>query len=288
MGMNRPDIHVGIVHMQTSIKFQRDLIAMESFSGPTALANAVRQMPEFLQNARSYIQQFLSAPATATFDKRGLEEATRRLAPSSYSALRPLPYPIPPGLRVGYLEYADALYASGVAIHDIQKTAIDPFTSWLRKKLGDPKSLLSNTTAFSFDETQPRAVERALKNMDNMFNKNGIVESSAEYGRVVRRNEDWHAVGKMVQSTVELFSEAQQKALVRSVDDLNATLQKLFDRIEQDPDEYKVSGGTIKAIATTTYEIARLVEQYALIRGKLHELVKAIEECRVKLAAATK
>lgn len=269
--------------MYKTIQFQSDLIAMESISGPNALANAVRLVPQFLQNARGFMQQHLVDPVASSFSKRELHDVIRQLPETSYNKLRSLPYPIPAGLRTDYLTYSLKLYDGVKLMADLQSSVLEPYTAWVRRKLGDPKSLASVTGAFEIDKNLVKSLDAAVAAIDECVQKNGRIEATREYGQSIQRNADWRQVADLIDEMNSLFSETKQKAIISTVDTLNDSLDRLFQRIEQYPEEYQASGATVRAIAQATFEVARQVELYALLRGRLLELTQAVNECRNKL-----
>lgn len=269
--------------MLDNLRYKRDVIALESISGAAALESAVNRLPDFFATVRTAYAEYLSKPLSALLVKRDLAWISDRVTKRSYTDLRPLECFTPPGLKVDYLTYAHALNEGAKAMKKLKTDVLAPYNAWLGTKLGNPQSLTSLTTNLGITDYTPHNTEKLEKAIQACFHTTGRHEVTAPYGDVVKRNADWNELGKVVDQLDTAFNEVSHQEIIDLVNRTTAQMDRLMQRMAEDPDSYKLSPATLQALAAVSYDIGRELEFYGLLRHRIGEFSKAVKDTTTKL-----
>lgn len=270
--------------MLDDLKYQRDVITLESSSGAVALEHAVGRLPDFFLNVRATFSKYLSQPATMLFQKRDITTVAERTKNKAYTELRGQEAFVPPGLKVDYLSYAQTLSEGAKQMRLIRQEVLLPFASWLGTKLGNPSSLSTLTINLDVSGLHLHSVEKLEKKIQSCFNLQGRQEAMTTYGQVIKRNADWLPLAKEVDYLTTSFNETQNAEIIELVNRCTNQIDTLMQRMQEDPQQYKISPPAVAALVNLCYEIACELEFYGLLRNRISELCHAINTTAQKIA----
>lgn len=270
--------------MLDDLKYQRDVITLESSSGAAALEHAVGRLPDFFTNVRTAFSKYLAQPVTMLFQKRDVTSVAERTKNKVYSELRGQEAFVPPGLKVDYLTYAQTLSEGAKQMRLIRQEVLVPFAGWLGTKLGNPASLAALTVNLDVSGLHLHAVEKLEKKIQICFNTVGRQEAVTTYGQVVKRNADWALLAKELDYLTTSFNDAQHKEIIDLVNRCTNQIDMLMQRMQEDPQQYKISPPAVAALANLSYQIACELEFYGLLRNRISELCHAVNSTAQKIA----
>ena len=271
--------------MLDDLKYQRDVITLESSSGAVALEHAVGRLPDFFSNIRTAFNTYLAEPAVRLLTPSNAYSMKLFSDNKSYVDLRKMEAYVPPGLSVDYLTYTEVLKDGAKQMQTIRQDVLTPFSAWLASKLGNPSSLAALTVNLKIDGVHLHSVEKLEKRIQSCFNPNVKQESLTTYGAVVRRNADWVLLQKDMEHLNSAFSPDQHREIVELVNRCTSQIDTLMRRMEEEPDVYKISPPAVAALANMCYQIARELEFYGMLRNRIKELSHAIDTTSQKLTA---
>lgn len=261
---------------------QCEMISLESDSGTNAVVRAVKRLPDYFECAKSAMSKSVLTPIQQLFQSSDNDWYKKKLSTLSYIELQTIEVACPMGFKGDYVKYTkDLLTAVEMAGAVLSKNLI-PYSEWLEGKLGDPSTLASLTTA-KVQGLETLKVEDQIKHLQTFFVPDGRENATTQYQHLVRRNADWMEISERMRKIETIMSESYHKAMMEGTQRLTNNLDQLLHRIETDPTAYKLSNATVKTLAEITFESARAVEFYALIRFKVRELETAMTDMREKL-----
>jgi hypothetical protein len=269
--------------MLDQLRYKRDVITLESNSGAAALESAVNRLPDFFSTVRSAYAEYLAKPLTSLLVKRDIKWISDKVVKKPYTDLRSLECFTPPGLKVDYLTYGHALNDGAKAMNKLKGDVLMPFNAWLGVKLGNPQSLTSLTTNLGIKDYEPHNTDKLEKAIQACFHTTGRHEVTASYGDVVKRNADWAELGKVCDQLETTFNDTTHQEILDLVNRTTAQMDRLMQRMAEEPENYKISPATLQALATVSYDIGRELEFYGLLRQRISEFSKAVRDTTIKL-----
>lgn len=264
--------------MLDQLRHQCDVITLESNSGAMALGNAVNRLPDFFGLAKNAFNTYLAHPVASLLRRDQVATVARKVSDKQYVALRSLEVFTPPGMKTDFLTYARALQDGAKAMQSLKTDVLEPFNAWLGTKLGNPVTLAALTTNLKIDGYSPHKTESLEKDIQACFHTTGRHEVTANYGDVIKRNADWDALAKVVGELTTSFSEEHHKDITDLVNRTMAQMDTLMLRMSEEPESYRISAPALQALANTCYTIGRELEFYGMLRQRIGEFSKAVED----------
>lgn len=270
--------------MLQELRRLRDNISLESADGAGSLESAAGRLASFFHETKSFIQKHLVDPITDVFSKNDLAVFAKRINKTTYAELRPINLIVPAGLKVDLLTYGRALVKASGATEDLVQHVLKPFGAWVRTKLGNPAGLASLTNNLNISGYQPSNTDALEQMLHGCFVPvNELQAVQMPYGKAVLRNQDWFSLSDVAQQLSNSFSDKTHARVVEEVDQVLADINRLIDRIKEEPETYKVSETTLVALSDTALHVAREVEFYSLLRHRVAEFEVSIKSSREKL-----
>jgi hypothetical protein len=250
--------------MNAQLQEQFDTISTEAMAGEPSLQQALTRLPGFFKEIGVKLKGALAEPIDNLFRPKNLAWAASQLAGFNYADLRTVEMPAIPGVKVDYLTYTRVLAMHAQYAGTIEAQFLTPLITYLAKKLSNPEALRS------MHEQNPELDHIVMTDL-NALNRKMVAcldtkhdDSEKPYGKLIKRNQDWHEVAMHAAAINMAFSQSDHVRFEAQVDRLNTLLGTLLSRASQDPMIYKLSGPTITRISGAAYITATAVEFYGL------------------------
>lgn len=267
--------------MELNLSTELNIISMEAAGGLASLYHAVDRMPGFLSSIRQSL-------VTSTTDENGepipanYSKLARRIAGSKYMDFVNMTIYVPPGMKGTYLEYLDSLEAAEKTVLAIPKTVVEPFIRWVASLTSNPEQLASQRGMQAVKDMaivdQTKLREQIMHNIDGA-NK----ATDRRYGEVVKRNADWGQIENKLEALNHNLIGAGRKKIAQQVADAVDMVENLIERIKEDPEEYPVGEAAVTLLAKTCFNVAKVLELYAVYCYQLRLLTVAIEDSQTYL-----
>jgi hypothetical protein len=193
----------------------------------------------------------------------------------------------PKGLKATYTDYIgvvdDAVTHSEVLLDKV----LTPFANWVTLLLATPENLKSIQ---NFPVT-PADSRKKLENIRIGLEKCIDPRSNQQnhlYSKLVTRNKDWIEIIERTNDLSSRFMSTGRKQIVQKVSDITEALDKLLNRIEEDPDTYELSGVTVSSLAEQCYTVGKEIEHYSATGYLVQELNVAVQDTVKKLEVVFK
>lgn len=267
--------------MDNALAIELNIISMEAAGGLASLYQAVDRMPGFITAIRQSLTSSTTDengdPIPATYSK-----LARRIAGSKYMDLQTLTVHTPPGLKGTYLDYLEALEEAEKTILAIPKAVVEPFTRWVAQLTNNPELLSSQRgMAGVKDLDLPDQVKLRGQIMHGIDGANKTTDR--RYGEVIKRNADWGQIENKLEALNHNLIGAGRKKIATQVSDAVDMVENLIERIREDHEEYPVSEQSVALLAKTCFNVAKVLELYAVYCYQLRLLTVAIEDSQTYL-----
>ncbi len=263
-----------------------EMISLESESGAAASAFAVKRLPDYFNAVKNFMAKSVTTPFERHFSGTNdrfdwTRGALRRF---SYIELQDMLVACPLGFKGDYVNYTKALLDASELASQVFGKCLVPYNAWLEAKLGDPSTFNSLITA-KVEGYQKLEVEKEIDHLQKFFIDSGREFGETAYKNLVRRNNDWAEITDRMRKIEAIFTDEQHKYVMDTTSRLTKNLDTLLHRLETESHNYKLSSPAIKTLAERSYECARAVEYYALVRGKVVEMETALKDLQEKVNA---
>lgn len=264
------------------LRSQCEMISLESDSGLASAAQAAKRLPHYFDTVKNYLSKSVFEPVLNLFDTNDSSWFTRGLNKRSYIELQDVEVACPMGFTGDLVSYSrDLLHAAKLSSEILPKNVL-PFNDWIETRLSDPATLNAATSA-KVPNYIDLKVESAWEKVNHYFSKAPKEMSTTRYKNIIKRNADWVEIVKNVAELDAILNKTLHTAVIANTNRLTGNLDNLLHRIEQDPATYKLTGQVIKTLAERSYDCAKSVEFYALIRFKRRELEVAMTDIKAKI-----
>lgn len=261
-----------------------EMISLESESGAAASAFAVKRLPDYFNAVKNFMAKSVTTPFERHFSgsNNRFDWTRGALRHFSYIELQDTLVACPLGFKGDYVNYTKALLEASELASQVFGKCLVPYNAWLEAKLGDPSTFNSLITA-KVEGYQKLEVEKQIDHLHKFFVDNGREFGETAYKNLVRRNNDWAEIADRMRKIEAIFTDEQHKYVMDTTSRLTKNLDTLLHRLETESHNYKLSSPAIKTLAERSYECARAVEYYALVRGKVVEMESALKDLSVHL-----
>lgn len=254
--------------MKSELRTQYGVLSLESetFSLDIIVGSTRKLLVDFIKEIRGVLDvaSNFGSEQVNTFSFVKSHSLERDLKKSNYTSLMMLTSYVPPGMKVEWLKYLDALAACQDISDGLLKDTLKPALDYFSVLLGSPDRLQerSPTNDLSKIKTHERAIENSKKLLKACYSDTSV-ETKRPFGDVFKRNGDWVQANEALQRVTERLANVSPKEVLDVVQDLSDVLDRLALRLSQSPDLYQVSGITSKLLADTCMQLALEVEFYA-------------------------
>lgn len=261
--------------MNISLEQQASVLSMEAFNLRASLTALTKVFPQYARGIGDVITSYLAndtplIPLVQVPKKTGIAKAV------DYASHRKTLIYGPAGLKVGYLEYLNAIEHSVSLAKEVYGSQLVPFNQWVSSLLGSPENLTSISVkqdVLKFDEGD---LDKCRKELEKCVNR-ASSQTKYEYGKLVKQNVEWDAILEKTNLLIVAYQVTNRTAILNEVDVLNEQLLTLAGRIQEDPDVYKASGITISELAKRCLLVARFVEFYSIVGFLMAELAGTVQ-----------
>lgn len=255
-----------------------DTISLEAVSGEASKTQALTRLGNYIKEVTNTFLMSTFAPLKDLFAKRDVAAEGRAMSSIPYNEVRGIKATGIAGQQVDFLTIAEHLERGALAMTTLERDVLGPFASWVSNKLSNPSSLASLTSTFVMPGYKPHDIE-ALDKEFRTFLESDTAQRFTEipYGMAFKRNADWAPLAdKMGALEQALVDDGGHKRIEQMVDNVNANLEKLIARIDEDQQEYKVSGPVLKALSDTAYTVAAELQFYSMLTHRVVMLSEAV------------
>jgi hypothetical protein len=266
----------------SSLLSQCEMISLESESGLASAAQAAKRLPHYFDSVKSYMAKSVLDPILDLFTTTDADWYSKGLNKQAYIDLQDVEVACPMGFTGDYVKYLKVLTEAAEAASLVLNRNVAPFNEWLEAKLGDPLTLSAVMGARVQGYTDLNCSDHWHR-VNAFFTKQSREFATTKYKNLVRRNADWIDIVKGVKFLETNLNDVYHKSVMEHTNRLAQNLDTLLHRIEQDPVTYQLSGAVVKTLAERSYECAKAVEFYALIRFKMRELESALHDTKAKI-----
>jgi len=259
-----------------ALQTQRDIIAVESFAGADSLRAAVARLPALFGSAQTFYAKFMGNPGTFYFKTKDLRDTADKLTHINYADIRNIDVLVPEGLATDLLAYVRVLNQSGDLADKLESEVLAPFETWLGTMLGAPENLRNlsqNLQIPGFRLHDTKAVEKKIQ---DSFTHSGRRESLVKYGKAFHRNQDIYDLVKELEKLERAFGLDGQKRIVKLTERITMMMGELVTMVHGNPDI--ASPAAVKNLSDITFQLARELEHYGLLRYRITELSNSITE----------
>lgn len=263
--------------MLNQLRLQSDVIALEALAGNQALTQALTRLPLFLSDTKSFLNSYLAAPIKELFVKKDINWLALKIQRVNYATIRNQEMIVPPGMTSDYLTYAEALDAAVTAAAKLRIDVLNPYQRWLGQLLGNPAELTNMREGDVASGVKKSPVDSLLSKIHDCFNIKST-DMVRTYGQAIRRNADWTPLASLSLAIQANALSDDHLAIVRQVNDISDMMDRLLSRLQENKDEYKVSGPVLAALANTAYLVAKHIEFYGMMRHRVVEYNHALQQ----------
>ena len=262
--------------MLKSIRIQSETISLEALNGSQVFSAVSRRLPSFFADVKNFVTGLAAeeAPRLNLVDSRKVEKL---LAKTNYATLRPVTVYTPIGLKADYLTYLNVLNQAVDISSALIPEILAPFNKWLAIQLTNPSALSSLRSGLDIPDYVVHNISILQKELGKCFSHGGV-NSQYTYGEAVARNADWHAADTLINAMVIKRSSIKATEIVRLVEEVTANLDKLLQRINEEPEVYKLSGVTVDTISKICYNMGVEIEFYSVISYQLQAMQVAFAD----------
>lgn len=262
--------------MQLSeVALQCKMISLESRNPTQSLEALSFRLPEVLTGVTNFFKGvFSSKPVQLnTVNHRSVMRILNKM---TYEEASKFDILTPPGLAVTFEEYVGVLSKTQDVLEAELMSGIKDFSKWIGSLLTKPEQLANiNANAIMFSA----AVAKLDSGLEEraMCLANGDV-TEGKFGGGFTNNASWMSTCFSVNKLVGSLATMDRHVVSRQLDDISVLLNTLTKRIKEDPVTYKVSGGQLEALSSSTYNLAKLVESMSMQTYAVASVVNALRD----------
>jgi hypothetical protein len=254
--------------MSISSQFETtaQVISVEAFAGIDP-SKIISRFPEFFSGLIHSCTAAISGLNAAFVTTGDEKEFQSLLQKTSYASLMDRPAFVPRGFSGTYLEYLKKIEPELAIAERIPKEVVAPFKTYVTDLLSRPEKLASvNPDQFPavsfFAEIHSGMAQ--LEFLAKSANPEAAGEHT-EYKKVVARNNDWSEIVRKIREVDQRLNESNPEKLLEEVTEAGDYLNRLIERVKEDPETYRTSAVQLDGLAQLVLNIARSVEFYAAV-----------------------
>lgn len=259
-----------------ALQTQRDIIAVEAFAGSDSLKQSISRMVSLFGSAKTFYARFLGNTGAFYFKTKELRDTADKLTHVNYADIRNIDVLVPEGLDTDLLSYVRVLNQSGDLAEKLESEVLGPFEKWLATMLGAPENLRNLTQNLQIPDFRLHDTKVVEKKIQDCFIHSGRREGLVKYGKAFHRNQDLFELVKELEKLEKAFGLDGQKRIVQLTERITMMMGELVTMINGNPN--LVSSASVKNLSDITFQLARELEHYGLLRYRITELSNAVTE----------
>lgn len=252
-------------------------ISLESSTLSNAVAAAVGRLEGFFGDTKDFIASlniFSSEPLSITVSKSKVIPAIKE---AKYTSLMPIKIFKPSGMTSTYLDTLKAFKLSEGNVLKYQKEVLEPFNRWLLIVLSNPQKLSSFVGSKTIDGFHIHEFDDDLLRLNKYFSGK---ESDTEgtFGSLFARNADYEASAILIDELNKNVLGMSMLTIKNLITNIAVNCDKLVVKLNEKPDEYKISGNTMKSLVEITYHMAKEAEFVSIYCYLLKSLLQSFKD----------
>ncbi len=268
--------------MDTQLKQQRSIVALEAYTVDDLQGLVRRVFPSIQKGMASFKNVFSSEHAIGlTGRQRDFLKITDK---RTYPSLMPLTAFVPEGLKVSYLDYAQAL--SPAVEHACQApSVINQYAIFLAM-------LVSNRSAIFETQAQTKVYTALGKERDSLNKEIGKCftpggnKTDVKIQDVVGRNSDWPSIMTATDDMSKAMNKVDRTHLNKKVEECVELLGHIGKAIAAGEFD-KVAPAVIMDLSDGAYQVAAELEFYSVMFYRLDALCKSMDRTIAHVSKVT-
>jgi alkylhydroperoxidase/carboxymuconolactone decarboxylase family protein YurZ len=265
-----------------SIERQQRTISLESSTLTNTISAVTTRLPGFVADVNTFIRGLFDLEESTPKVLVGDSKLRAAIKDKLYTDLMDLPVYTPPGLSCSYVELVKTLSDSEEIASALLKDVLVPFNKWIATQLSSPDRLLSISSAH-IPGIHFHDIKRASKELADCYS-NSSSQVEVKFGSVFKRNSEFFDAGSDLNTVMTRASQTNPALVREKIEEVTDNLNKLVERIEADPETYKVSGAVVKSLAEVAVSIAKECEFYSVFQYQLRAAVTAYADSEERLS----
>lgn len=262
------------------------VISVEAFAGVDP-SKIIARFPEFFSGVMHSCRAAISGLNAAFIPLAPEKEFLTKVQKASYATLMNRAAYIPRGFQGTYLDYLKKIGPELEIAERIPKDVVAPFKNYVTDLLSRPEKLASvNPDQFPsmgiFADIHKGTAE--LEFLAQHANPEAKGDRT-EYKNVVARNNDWPEIMRRIQEVDTRLNVTNPEALLEDVTDAGDYLNRLIERVKEDPATYQTSAVQLDGLSQLVLNVARAVEYYAAVVYLYGRFRHCVMETRRELAS---
>ncbi|QVD49393.1 hypothetical protein LUCX_323 [Xanthomonas phage vB_XciM_LucasX] len=262
--------------MLNNLRDASETISMEA-AGGTAMDKAAERIPAFLSSASEFLAKNIFAPIASVFGAKDLGWLALRIQHKPFSELRGTQLVAPQGFKGTLAEYGQALVAMVESISDLEKDVLVPYATWLAQRIAEPESLKSISGSLRIPGLDAPKLDSLKKRLDTFF-PDKVDERDPIYSELFRRQADWNELNQLSKKLQTLYADGRYEKVQKKVPEIVDLLDVLSVRVSEHKEEFQFSSVAMEQLSKVTFQIAELVEFYGVVRHRVDEYLKTINQ----------
>lgn len=263
---------------------QRTVLSLESGVLSQTLSATTDRLPRFLADVKQFVADRLSLHKSNIdlVDSRKLESRFKTL---DYVSASNLGVFVPAGFTGTWLDYIQVLQRSQKTLDVLRDGLLKPFENYVSMLLTTPDHLRDNSVHPQLARYKSPDIEGLKKSFKEHFSAK-TQETESTYGEVVKRHADLPLVTRDLNEVNTSFARIDRTVLHKQVTSISDMLGQLILNFKEDPENYVVSGVTLKALTDLTYFMAQEVEYYSTHGHFLDNFTVSVKDSYKRLEKA--
>ncbi len=260
-----------------SFRHTHELVSVEAFAGTEGLRSATRRLPQIFAGAKAFYARFTGNLAAFMFKTGDIRDTASALEKHNYLDIRSIAVTVPEGLAVDLLSYTQTLLNSTTVAQSLIKDVLAPFEHYLATLLGDPSQLSSLTARMQVPSMRLHQLEPSEKKIIGCFVTSGRREAIVTFGKAFHRIADVRALSAELERLEGAFNREDQKRIIELTRRITDMLGEICTLIEGQGTDARTSPAAVKALSDMSFQVARELEHYGLVRYRLTELSNSVD-----------
>ena len=259
--------------MLTSLRIQRDLMALEAFSIVDVQTLLKNVFPTVRTEFQSFVSRFApDHPALAITSKQSdfLSEVNKH----SYLDIAPIAAFVPEGLATTYFRYSEVLLQAAEHSSKTTLQELSAFSVFLSQLITNADRKFSTTEFLKSYQALEHMRGELNKDLGSCF-KRGSTATETTIGAVVERNAEWPHVFHNADQITKLMNSVDRNALNRKVAECVELLEIITKKMERNEFE-GISPQAVNNLADGTYQIAAELEMFSAVFYKVLSYTEAV------------
>lgn len=264
--------------MSTSLKVQRDIIALEAFSIKETVSILKRVFPDMVATIKEKIGAFSSnSPAIAlTRDEKAFLQLIEKQA---FLQIASLTVPTVPGLSTTYQVYGDKLLAVARHAAQILTVILNPFSSYLALLINDASQKFDTSDFATQLRTYGETREKLLTELTAQIKGTAV---RAPLDQVVHRNADWKPALIQAHDITTAINSVDRQGINRKAAEITALLDTLLRKL-RDKELEGVSPQVTESLAEGVYQTANELEYFSAVYFMVQEYITSLDQAMDEL-----